>query len=112
MNDSQNTDHRDELYIPLGIKAEQDVIPGFGKKETMQVGVILALTLAGVIAYYTASQDAFGAVIALMLIGSTAMILIRKNENNQSVVDLARHVFTYYRSQRNYKYLYLNEWKV
>lgn len=112
METTNNSDHRDELYIPLGIKSEQDVIPGFGKKETIQVGVVLTLTLIGVIAYYSVVHDAFGAVLSLMLIGSTAMILIRKNENNQSVVDLARHVLTYYRSQRNYKYHYLNEWKL
>lgn len=112
MENTNNNDHRDELYIPLGIKAERDVIPGFGKKETIQVGVILVLTLIGVATYYTAFQDAFGAVLSLMMIGSTSMILIRKNENNQSVVDLARHVFIYYRSQRNYKYYYLNEWKL
>ncbi|UYO64411.1 hypothetical protein LNN31_08310 [Acetobacterium wieringae] len=103
---------RDELYIPLGIKSEQDIFPGFGKKETIQIGIVLVFTLMGVITYYTASNDSFGAILSLMFIGATAIVIIRKNENNQSVVDLARHVFTYYRSQRKYQYQYLDEWEM
>jgi len=110
MSTTLNAEHRDELYIPLGIKAKQDLIPGFGKKETIQIGVILAITLFGAVTYYSIFKNSFVAVFSLLLIGSTAMIIIRKNDNNQSVVDLARHVITYYRSQRRYKYQYLDEW--
>lgn len=103
---------RDELYIPLGIKSEREYFPGFRKKEILIISVVYALILIGCLLYYSITGNVFGTVISLLICGSTAMVLIRKNENNQSVIDLAKHVITYFRSQRKYYYVYLNEWEI
>lgn len=103
---------RDELYIPLGIKSEREYFPGFRKKEVVLISIVFAVILAIGLFYYSVSEDVFGTVIGLLIAGSTAIVLIRKNETNQSVIDLAKHVITYFRSQRKYNYVYLNEWEV
>ncbi|MGD9475727.1 MAG: hypothetical protein AB7V37_12090 [Eubacteriaceae bacterium] len=102
---------KDELYIPLGIKNEREYFPGFRKNEIVLISIVFAMILAGCLFYYSLSEDVFGTVIGMLILGSTAIVLIRKNENNQSVIDLAKHVFTYFRSQRKYSYVYLDEWK-
>ena len=101
----------EELYIPMGIKSKRDKITGFGDKELFIIAIISAMTLILVSIYYSLSQDSFGAVFASMVVGVTTLVILRKNETNQSVLDLATHVIYYWRGQKSYKYRYLNEWE-
>jgi len=101
----------EELYIPMGIKSKRDKITGFGNKELFIIAVICAITLILVSIYYGISQDSFGAVFTCMIVGVTTLVILKKSESNQSVLDLLTHVIHYWRGQKKYKYRYLNEWE-
>jgi|LGOV01.1.fsa_nt_gb hypothetical protein len=100
-----------ELYIPLGIKLKRDKITGFGVKEIFIIVVIFSITLIVASFYYSISRDSFGTVLGSLIVGGSTLIILRKNETNQSVLDLATHLIKYLRSQKKYQYHYLNEWE-
>lgn len=100
-----------ELYIPMGIKSKRDKIAGFGDKELFIIAILSAVTLIAVSIYYSISQDSFGAVFVCLLVAATALVFLKKNETNQSVLDLLTHVIHYLRGQKKFKYKYLKEWQ-
>ena len=80
-----------ELYIPSGVKAENELFNGFGRRELLQ-------SIAG---------SLFGGAVA-GIFGSVMMCT--KDQNNQSVVDQVGNMIRFARSQQIYPYRALSEW--
>lgn len=100
------------LYLPSDIKSKRDPIQGFDKKALFQLSIVIAISLIlAFIIYGFSDGNSFNAVGEVFLVVSAGIVLLRKNDSNQSVVDLAKYIIIYYRSQNVYPYIYLDEWE-
>ena len=90
-----------ELYIPSGVKAENELFNGFGRRE-------LGGAVAAVI-WLCSNNVAFTVVAVLTGIFGSVM-MCTKDQNNQSVVDQVGNMIRFARSQQIYPYRALSEW--
>lgn len=99
-----------ELYIPSGVKAENELFNGFGRRELLQsaAGSLFGGAVAAVI-WLCSGNVAFTVVAALTGIFGSVM-MCTKDQNNQSVVDQVGNMVRFARNQQIYPYRALSEW--
>ncbi len=98
------------LYIPIGVKTENELFNGFGRSELFQS--ILGSLFGGVVAallWLIAGNVALTVVAVLSGIFGSIM-MCTKDQNNQSVVDQIRDMIRFQHSQQIYPYRMLDEW--
>jgi hypothetical protein len=100
------------LYIPLGVKTENEFFNGFGKKEALQaaVGVVLSVITSMFIFMFSANI-AYTMIFILSGIAGSVM-MTTKDQYNMSVVTQAANLIRFSRSQKVYPYVYGKEWEV
>jgi hypothetical protein len=100
------------LYIPMGVKTENEFFTGFGKKEALQaaVGAILALIVSLFI--YIASGNVAYTMIGILSGIAGSVMMTTKDQFNMSVVSQAANLIRFYRNQKVYPYVYGKEWEV
>lgn len=98
------------LYIPSGVKAENELFNGFGKRELLQsaAGSLSGGAVAAVI-WLCSGNVAFTVVAALAGIFGSVM-MCTKDQNNLSVVDQVGSMVRFARSQQIYPYRAMSEW--
>lgn len=98
------------LYIPTGVKAENELFNGFGKRELLQsmIGSLFGGTIAALL-WLVAGNVALTVVAVLTGIFGSVM-MCTKDQNNQSVVDQIRDMLRFGRSQQIYPYRMQDEW--
>ncbi|MGC6175125.1 hypothetical protein [Lacrimispora sp. 38-1] len=98
------------LYIPTGVKAENELFNGFGKRELFQsvIGSLFGGAVAAFL-WLIAGNVALTVVAALSGIFGSVM-MCTKDQNNQSVVDQIRDMIRFQRSQQIYPYRMQEEW--
>lgn len=98
------------LYIPTGVKAENELFNGFGKREMLQsiIGSLLGGAVAALL-WLIAGNVALTVVAVLSGIFGSVM-MCTKDQNNQSVVDQIRNMIRFARSQQIYPYRMMDEW--
>jgi hypothetical protein len=100
------------LYIPMGVKAENELFNGFGKRELLQS---LAGSLMGggiSILIWLISQNVAFTVVAILTGIFGSVMMCTKDQNNQSVVDQIGNMIRFAGSQQIYPYRYLDEWGI
>jgi hypothetical protein len=102
-----------DLYIPMGLKSDKEVIQGFGMKEFILMGFCVAVALiVGALIWMIFSSSTVSLFVG-MAIFLTGILLFRKNENtNQSFLDLIIHMVDYLKGVKHFKYVHLNEWEI
>lgn len=100
------------LYIPTGVKAQNELFNGFGKRELLQsaMGSLMGGTVA-VFLWMVFGNVAITVVAALTGIFGSVM-MCTQDQNNQSVVDQIGNMMLFYRSQQIYPYRMLDEWEL
>ena len=100
------------LYIPMGVKTENELFSGFGKRELLQS---LAGSLVGggisVLIWLLSHNVAFTVVAVLTGVFGSVM-MCTKDQNNQSVVDQIGNMVRFAGNQQIYPYRYLDEWGI
>ncbi len=98
------------LYIPTGVKAQNELFNGFGKRELMQstVGSLLG-GVAAMLFWLVSGNVALTVVAALTGIFGSVM-MCTKDQSNQSVVDQVGNMIRFNRSQQIYPYRMMDEW--
>ena len=98
------------LYIPTGVKAENELFNGFGKRELLQsvIGSLFMGAVAALLWLITANVALTVVAVLSGIFGSVMMCT--KDQNNQSVVDQIRNMIRFQRSQQIYPYRMLDEW--
>ena len=98
------------LYIPTGVKAENELFNGFGRREMFQsiIGSLFGGAVAALL-WLFAGNVALTVVAALSAIFGSVM-MCTKDQNNQSVVDQIGNMVRFARSQQIYPYRSLDEW--
>ena len=103
-------EHEISLYIPTGVKAQNELFNGFGRRELLQsaVGSLLGGGVATLL-WLVSGNVALTVVAALTGIFGSVM-MCTKDQNNQSVVDQIGNIVRFGRSQQIYPYRMLDEW--
>lgn len=98
------------LYIPTGVKAENELFNGFGKRELLQsvIGSLFGGAVAALL-WLVAGNVALTVVAVLSGIFGSVM-MCTKDQNNQSVVDQISNIIRFARSQQIYPYRMIDEW--
>ena len=107
MNNDTNT-----LYIPMGVKTENEFFSGFGKKELLQaaIGAVFA-GFVSVIIFLISGNVAYSMIGVLSGIAGSVM-MTAKDQYNMSVVSQVANLIRFSRSQKAYPYVYGKEWEV
>lgn len=99
------------LYIPQGLKTQVEIFDGFGKEELFKTIIItlIAALVDGVI--YLITKNTSIAVVFILTAIAGSVMMLTKDKTNISVVDQIGFMIKFFRSQKKYKYKYLDEWK-
>lgn len=100
------------LYIPSGVKSEQELFNGFGKRELLQSAVGAAFGCLAATLIWLFSQNVAATVVAVLTGVFGSVMMCTKDQNNLSVTDQVIHMVRYYRSQQIYPYRAMDEWGV
>lgn len=100
----------DTLYIPMGVKTENELFSGFGKRELKQafVGSLIGI-IAAIILYVTTENVAMTMIMVLTCIFGS-VIMTTRDANNLSVIDQMTNMMAFGRGQKIYPYRYKDEW--
>ena len=98
------------LYIPTGVKAENELFNGFGERELLQstIGSLFGGAIAALL-WLIAGNVALTVVAVLSGIFGSVM-MCTKDQNNQSVVDQIGNMVRFWRSQQIFPYRMIDEW--
>lgn len=102
--------NKSSLYIPQGLKTRVEIFNGYGKEELHKT--ILVTVVAGVIdglCFLVFKNIVMSVVFMLVAIAGSVMML-SKDHSNVSVVDQVGFMIKFARSQKRFKYKYLDEW--
>ncbi len=100
-------EHEISLYIPTGVKAQNELFNGFGRRELLQSAV--GSLLGGAVAAFLWLVS--GTVVATLTGIFGSVMMCTKDQNNQSVVDQIGNMVRFGRSQQIYPYRMLDEWQ-
>lgn len=99
------------LYIPTGVKAQNELFNGFGKRELLQsaMGSLLGGAVAALL--WLVSGNVAVTVVAVLTGIFGSVMMCTKDQNNQSVIDQIGNMVRFRRSQQIYPYRMLEEWR-
>ncbi|MFI3238733.1 MAG: hypothetical protein R3Y47_12045 [Lachnospiraceae bacterium] len=100
------------LYIPMGVKTENELFSGFGKRELLQslIGSLFGGALAAVL--WLISQNVAMTVVCVLAGIFGSVLMTTKDINNQSVVDQTYNMIKFMKEQQIYPYRYKDEWEI
>lgn len=97
-----------ELAFPENVVDRNDFIPGFGGKELGITGIAFGISIAIIIIGYLSSGSVFLSIMAGVGILAVTLLMIRRDRFDESAVDKAKFVISYYKSQHRFEYDYYN----
>jgi len=100
------------LYIPMGVKTENEFFSGFGKHELLQavVGTVVALIVSLII--FLVSGNVSYTMIGVLSGIAGSVMMVTKDQYNMSVVTQVANLIRFSRSQKIFPYVYGKEWEV
>jgi len=100
------------LYIPMGVKTDNEFFSGFGKKEAAQAAAGAAAALLISLLIYLASGNIAYTMIGVLSGIAGSVMMTTKDQYNMSVVTQVADLVRFSRSQKAYPYAYGKEWGV
>lgn len=105
------TGMRQTLYIPQGLKTRVEIFDGFGKEELVKT-ILVTVVACGIDALlFLLFRNVVTSVVFMLITISGSVMMLTKDKTNISVVDQVGFMVKFARSQKIYKYKYLEEWK-
>ena len=99
------------LYIPDNIKSGVEFISGVGWKEAIISAIVGAIAVFASIIFNAITSQEHGFLIiagaAVVSIGVT-LLVVRKDDLNQSMLDHGRRFLAFSKEQQKFKYRYYN----
>lgn len=104
-------ENKENLYIPMGIKEKNEFWDGFASNELKASlkFIFIAMIINGIGSLLIRSL--FTTVIATVIIIVTALMLNTKGTTNLSVMDQIGNMRSFSKSQKQYEYKSLDEWR-
>ncbi|MDA3846928.1 MAG: hypothetical protein PF505_10380 [Vallitaleaceae bacterium] len=105
------TSLKQTLYIPHGLKTRVEIFDGFGKEELLKT-ILVTLVAGGIDALlFLIFRNVVTSMVFILIAISGSVMMLTKDKTNISVVDQVGFMVRFARSQKVYKYKYLEEWK-
>lgn len=102
---------KQSLYIPQGLKTRVEIFDGFGKEELFKT-IVVTIVAGGIDALlFLMFRNVVTSVVFMLIAISGSVMMLTKDKTNISVVDQVGFMVRFARSQKVYKYKYLEEWK-
>lgn len=99
-----------KLYVPANIKTKFQFFDGFGFSELAVTLVTTLISMVIGLIIYSFWNDFYKSVLIVLVTLSATVMAVRKNEINQSVVDMIKLYIRFIKSQKVYKYVYKNKY--
>ncbi|SHN87930.1 hypothetical protein [Desulfitobacterium chlororespirans] len=99
------------LYIPVGIKSKPEYFDGFGKDERKQAGLISLVGGVVDIVFFLVTGNISVSIVSMMVIAAGSVMMTIKDRTNLSAVDQMKNMLHYAKSQKEYPYVALDEWR-
>lgn len=100
--------HRKPLYFPTNCPDANDFVAGFGTKEVVITIVAFFVSLIIGIIIYTSTQGMIRALMAGFIILGGTIIAVKRNSQQECLVDWVVQAFKYLFAQKKYEYRYFN----
>ena len=93
-----------KLYIPEGVKTKSEIFNGFGATQLIQTAMVTGIT--GVISFvtYTVHKNLPFLITSILIVCAATVTVLTKDSTNQSVVDYAKNMIAFSRTQKKYSY--------
>ena len=93
------------LYIPMGVKLEQEIFNGFGKKELIRSAITMGISF--IISFFIYLFNTAQTVLIVSLLTSIfgSIMICIKDTQNQSVLDYIINIINFYKEQQVYNYV-------
>ena len=102
----------DNLYIPRNLKTREEIIEGLGREEIIQIAILLAISIVFSFLIKIIFSLSVAVVFFLTFNSATVMALKKDSNTHISVKDQMNFLLKYSKSQKTYKYKYLDEWRL
>lgn len=98
------------IYLPRGVYAGKDFIPGFGYKELIQSFFVAMAFLPVLLVVFWVFKTTDILVLTLIGVGVISFLLCFKSEGN-SVFEMGKRIVKFYQSQKWYPYHGYGYWE-
>ncbi len=94
----------------MGIKTENEIFQGYGKKELLQS--LVGMMIVGVFSFlmFIITKSVPNTMVSILTGIAASVMATVKDQYNMSVVSQVGNLVKYLKSQKVYKYLYGAEW--
>lgn len=93
-----------KLYIPEGVKTKSEIFNGFGVTQFIQTAVVTAITGAVSFAAYSVHKNLPFLITSILIVCAATVTVLTKDSTNQSVVDYAKNMIAFSKTQKKYSY--------
>lgn len=98
------------LYIPMGLREEPEIFPGFGKAELFKALAVIVLFIVIDAVVFAFVRSIETAIIILVLGVAIGIGLFVKDAVNNSMADKIADILRFSKSRKTYPYILKDEW--
>lgn len=93
-----------KLYIPEGVKTKSEIFNGFGTAQFVQTALVTAIF--GIISFaaYKLHKNLPFLIASVLIVCAATVTVLTKDSTNQSVVDYAKNMLAFSKTQKKYSY--------
>ena len=102
---------KETLYIPLGLKTKTEIFDGFGKEELFKAIISTLIAAAIDVVIYLIFRNVVVTIVFILSAMAGSVMMLTRDMSNLSVVDQIKFMIRFAKSQKKYKYKYLDEWR-
>lgn len=107
----ERTEAMDTLYIPANIKTRFEFFDGFGFRELAVTAFVTAISIIAAILCNSLTNDIYTSILIVLITATASGMAVKKNEINQSVVDMMKLFIRFANTQQKYKYNYARKYR-
>lgn len=106
-----DSQYKQTLYIPQGLSTRVEILEGYGKEELYKTIFVTIVTGMIDLLMYLLFRNVVASIVTILVAIFGSVMLLTKDKMNCSVVDQIGFMIRFARSQKIYRYKYLEEWK-
>lgn len=93
-----------KLYIPEGVKTKSEIFNGFGTTQFIQTALVTSIF--GIISFvaYKLHKNLPFLITSVLIVCAATVTVLTKDSTNQSVVDYAKNMIAFSKTQKKYSY--------
>lgn len=99
------------LVFPVNCPPAADYFNGFGQKELLVLLAMSGIALIVMIILWNNYGEVIAMIVTFSLLAIT-FVCVRRNSQQESLIDQLVQIFKYYRAQKKYEYKYHDEYEV